>query len=522
LFSDLSGYTALSEKLDPEETREIMGRIFGRAAEIVGRYGGQTEKFIGDAIMAIFGVPAAHEDDPVRAVRAALELHEAVEALSPEVEKRSGARIVLHSGINTGLVVTGELKFDRGTAGPLGDTINLAARLMGLAAEGEILVGPATRRLVARAFAVEDLGQRDVKGKAESVAVARVVGAVSRAATAAHFRGAFVGRQEELGVLLGAAEQVRDGKAAVIAIRGEAGTGKTRLVEEFRARVGNDVQWLEGRAYPYAENIPYFPVIDLLSRSWGIDENDKPAAVRQKVEAGVSALVESPRDVLPIIARLYDIELADGPVIDREAFQGRLLDTLRRLLSGLASRAPTVICLQDLHWADASTVKLIHELTGDLRIPAVLVGNYRPGYDPGPGARVLELRELSSRQTRELLQSILDAEPPEELTHFIEERSDGNPFFVEEVVNSLVETHEMADHTPKDSASLKVRRTWNWRGFTLTRGCAARHGCAPLRRSRSSSARAQPKRCVRRASWLIRWALPSRPSMPMEAPVVEG
>ncbi|MBI4518713.1 MAG: AAA family ATPase [Deltaproteobacteria bacterium] len=441
LFSDLTGYTALSEKLDPEETREIMGRIFGRAAEIVGRYGGHIEKFIGDAIMAIFGVPAAHEDDPERAVRAALELHEAVEALSPEVEKRTGGPIALHTGVNTGLVVTGELKFDHGTAGPLGDTINLAARLMSLAGEGEIWIGPETRKLVASAFELQDLGQREVKGKAEPVAVARVVGASSRAAASARFRGAFVGRQEEIGVLLGAAEQMRDGRPAVIAICGEAGTGKTRLVEEFRARVGNDIQWIEGRAYPYAENIPYFPVIDLLNRSWGIDENDKPAAVRLKVEAGVSALVESSREVLPVIARLYNIELADGPVIDREAFQRLLFDAVRRLLAALACRGPTVICLQDLHWADTSTVTLVRGLTTDFKVPAVLICNYRPGYAPGPGTRVLELRELSSRQTRELLQSLLGSEPPDALTRFIEERSDGNPFYVEEVVNSLVETH---------------------------------------------------------------------------------
>ena len=180
LFSDLTGYTTLSERLDPEETREIMGRIFSRAAEVVGRYGGRIEKFIGDAIMAIFGVPQAHEDDPVRAIRAALELHEAVEGLRPEVQRRAGAAIALHSGINTGLVVTGELRFDRGTAGPLGDTINVAARLMAMAGTGEIWIGPETRQLVGGAFDLDDLGPREIKGKAGLLPVARVRGASAR------------------------------------------------------------------------------------------------------------------------------------------------------------------------------------------------------------------------------------------------------------------------------------------------------------------------------------------------------
>ncbi len=441
LFSDLVGFTPLSERLDPEETRQIMGRVFGCAAEIVGRYDGRIEKFIGDAVMAIFGVPTAHEDDPVRAVRAALELHEAVASLSQEVAKRIGGPLALHSGINTGLVVTGELQFDRGTAGPVGDTINLAARLMDAAGRNEIWIGPETRRLVARSFALDDLGERKLKGKSEPVSVARVRGAASQP-SAARFRGAFVGRQEELGVLLGAAERLHDGQPGVITICGEAGTGKTRLLEEFRARVAKDVQWLEGRAYPYAQNIPYFPVIDLLNRSWGIEEDDSPAGVRAKVERGVAALIDAPGDVLPVIGRLYDLEFPGAPAIDREAFQRLLLDAVQRLLTALARRAPTVICLQDLHWADASTVTLLRGLAGGLRAPALLVGNYRPGYQPSGAARVLELRELSSRQTGELLRSLLDDQPPPaELSRFIEQRSDGNPFYVEEVVNSLVETH---------------------------------------------------------------------------------
>jgi len=444
LFSDLTGFTALSERLDPEETREIMSRVFAIAAEIVARYDGRIEKFIGDAMMAIFGVPVAHEDDPVRAVRAALELHEAVAALSPQVQARTGTPIALHSGINTGLVVTGELQFDHGTAGPLGDTINLAARLMGAAPSGDIWVGPATRSLVTHVFDLEELGARDFKGKAAPVGVARVNGASSRAGRANQFRGTFVGRQAELGTLLGAAERMRDGEPSVFTIRGDAGTGKTRLVAEFRERVGDDVQWLEGRAYPYAQNIPYAPIIDLLSRSWSIEERDSPAEVRAKLEAGVAALLPASDEVLPLFLHLYHLPQAEGVVIEREAFQERLLDAMRQLLAALARRAPTVVCIQDLHWVDNSTVILLNGLAQDLGAPVLLLSNYRPGYAPPPAAMELELRELSPRQTTELLTSLLSGKPPDALTRFIEERSDGNPFYVEEVVNSLVETGVLA------------------------------------------------------------------------------
>lgn len=467
LFSDLTGFTALTEKLDPEETRQIMARIFSAAAEIVGRYEGRIEKFVGDAIMAIFGVPLAHEDDPQRAVRAALELHDAVARLSPEIQARTGSGVGLHSGVNTGVVVTGELKIDHGTAGPLGDTINVAARLMNAAPSGEVWVGPETRRLIARDFDLIDLGLHDFKGKAQALHVARVrglrrtghttgdsggagaagggggagaAGGLDSGTQTRQFRAAFVGRHAELGALLGAAEKMRDGQPQAIGVCGDAGTGKTRLVNEFRARLGTDVQWLEGRAYPYAKDIPYAPLIDLLSRAWRIDEVDTTAQLRAKVEGGVAHLLGANDAALPLVLHLYHLEQAAGVVIEREAFQARLLNAMQRVLAALAQRAPTVVCLQDLHWADPSTVTLLAELVAGQCSAIVLLVNYRPGYTPPPGMQALGLSELSPRQSAELLASLLKGEPPAPLVGFVAERCDGNPFYVEEVVNSLVET----------------------------------------------------------------------------------
>jgi len=441
LFADLTGFTALSERLDPEETRQIMGELFARAAQIVARYGGRIEKFIGDALMALFGVPLAHEDDPARALRAALELHAAVAELGQQIEAGTGIALALHSGVNTGVVVTGELHFDHGTAGPLGDTINLAARLMGAAPSGEIWVGPETRRLAAAGFDFDDLGLQSFKGKAVPVAVARLRGPRPRTeAPARSFRGEFVGRHVELGAILDAAERMRDGEGQVLGLRGDAGIGKTRLFAEFRARAGTDIQWLEGRAYAYAQNVPYAPLIDLLSRGWGIDEGDAAAQVRAKIDLGAATVLDDPDAALPLLRHLFHQPQDAGVVVERESFQQRLLALTREMLLGAAGRGPIVACLQDLHWIDQPTETLVRDLV-DRPLPGVLLLlNFRREYSPPPALPIIDLGELSPRQNRELLASLLGGEPPGPLADFIAARADGNPFYVEEVVQSLVET----------------------------------------------------------------------------------
>jgi predicted ATPase len=181
----------------------------------------------------------------------------------------------------------------------------------------------------------------------------------------------------------------------------------------------------------------------LLSRVLHIEETDHPAQLRAKLEAGAAALLGPDEDALPLFLHLYHLEQASGVVIEREAFQGRLLALMRRVLAALAAQRPSVVCLQDLHWADPSTVALVAQLT-DLASPLLLLVNYRPGYTPPPGMQVLNLQELSPRQTGELLASLLQGEPPAPLVGFVTERSDGNPFYVEEVVNALVETGVLA------------------------------------------------------------------------------
>jgi class 3 adenylate cyclase len=219
LFSDLSGYTAMSEKIDPEELKDITGKIFKETSDIIAKYDGFVEKYAGDAVMALFGVPKSHEDDPIRAIRAAKEIHESVERLSPEIEKQIGQSVSMHSGINTGLVVTGEVDVERGTHGVAGDTINVASRLSHLAQAGEILVDADTFRQSEGHFNFKSLGPTKIKGKTEPVHPYKVSSPKDKPITIHRLSGVradLVGRQVELNELSEAVDNLRQGKGTIL------------------------------------------------------------------------------------------------------------------------------------------------------------------------------------------------------------------------------------------------------------------------------------------------------------------
>ena len=237
LFSDISGYTAISEKLDPEEVKEITSRIFDKISQVIVRYDGFVEKFVGDAVMALFGVPKAHEDDPIRAIKAAREIHGLVRAMSPQLEEMVGQSISMHSGINSGLVVTGQVDMAKGTHGVAGDTVNVASRLCGLGSSDEILVGPDTYRQAEGHFTFEALESMTVKGKAEPIQVYKVQSPKERPITLhrlSGLRAELIDRKAELAQLNEAVENLRGGTGRIFSICGDAGTGKSRLVEEFK------------------------------------------------------------------------------------------------------------------------------------------------------------------------------------------------------------------------------------------------------------------------------------------------
>ena len=457
LFSDLTGYTALCEKLDPEEVKEITSRIFGEISKIVDKYDGFIEKYAGDAVMALFGVPKAHEDDPIRAVKAAREIHEMVAGMSPEVETKIEQPISMHTGINTGLVVTGEVNMERGTHGVAGDTINLASRLSSLAKADEIIVGSDTYRQARGHFTFETSEPTTVMGKAEPVQVFKVLTPKGRPDTIHRLSGLradLIGRKVEMDRLRAAVEELRKGNGMIFSICGDAGTGKSRLVEEFKATLEHkETQWIEGHAYSYSQNIPYFPLIDLLNRVFQIEESDPSEKVREKVESGIRNLVGEKEDVIPYIGSLYALIYPEIEDVSPEFWKSQLQDASLTILSALVQRTPTIFFLEDLHWADSSFAELLRRALLEVRQPAIVLCVYRPVFSLFTSHQVrgmrkvyqeIGLQDFSASEVKDMVESLLMTKTiPSDLMQFIQEKVEGNPFYLEEVINSLIESESL-------------------------------------------------------------------------------
>ncbi|MFZ0243438.1 MAG: AAA family ATPase [Desulfobacterales bacterium] len=456
LFSDMSGYTTLTQRLDPEEIRDILARVFHEISTVVARYEGFIEKFAGDAVMAVFGATNAHEDDAIRAIIAAREIHERVEAYSREYEKQTGQCLAMHTGITTGLVVTGEVDAVKGTHGIAGAPLNIAARLCGLAAPGEILVGNETYRLSRGYFNFASLAPVAVKGVDSPLTVYKVFSLVDQPKKIHRFHGLradLVGRNPELDLLTEALGRVRSGEGRLVSICGNAGTGKSRLLEEFKIiSTREKVNWREGQCYPYSRNFTYFPLIDLLNRTLDIKESDAPELVRQKIESGLD-FIEHKQDVVPYVGSLYNFDYPELARLNPETWRLRLQKAILEILNAMARRAPTIICLEDLHWADPASLELIRFLLSDFRYPALVICVYRPTLtlfshqqtaNLGQAYIDIRLEDLSPAETETMVGSLLKTDRlPLALKRFVREKAGGNPFYLEEIMNSLVESQAL-------------------------------------------------------------------------------
>ena len=453
MFSDLSGYTAMSERLDPEEVREIMNLVFGEITRIIKSYDGFIEKFIGDAVMAVFGVPKSHEDDPVRAIRAAMDMHAVMEALNPQLENRIGNPLAMHTGINTGLIVTGEVDVGKGTHGLTGDAINLASRLQEMAKAGEILVGPDTRRQALNMFEFAALDPVEIKGKRKPVSLYKVHSAKKEAFKTHRLQGlqaALTGRDKEMAVLAGAIKRLNHGHGGVVAITGDAGTGKSRLKREFKQTLDRGkIQWLEGHAYSYTNNIPYYPLVDLLTHAFRIDDGDPPEAIRLKVEEGIALLLGRSNEYTPYIGSLFAFQYPEIENVSPEYWKDKLQASVAVVLAALAERRSTIVCFEDLHWADPSFLMLFQRLVRKALPKTLFVFTHRlPSaiFGGGPMAggperyQEIRLKDLAADEARDMLKSLLDSETiPERLHRFLEQKTQGNPYYLEEMANSLIE-----------------------------------------------------------------------------------
>lgn len=462
VFADVSGFTALSEGLDPEDLRAFQSDLFQEMASAIQQYGGFVEKFVGDAILAVFGAPTAHEDDPERALGAALAMQERMEGLNGRWRGRVGNPLALHIGVNTGPVVAGNLGSTPGAAYAVtGDTVNTASRLQSAAQPGHILVSRATYRLTRHAFAFEPLGELTVKGKAEPLAVYRVLGVLAAPGPArgleAHGLAApLVGREDELGQLVAAFDRTLRGRAQVVSLIGEAGVGKSRLLDEFLARLGADGPHPQPAVRRVACSSlgeqTYGVLAGFLREAYGVAPDDTLQAAQSKIIAGLQELGadDDTASAARLLAHALGLESGHGrmPDLEPEQLKRQIFLAARTVLERRLQRGPLLLVVDDLHWADAASVDLLRFLVDRLADRQVmLLLAHRPTFDAGAVVTgrathtVIRLAPLSSGESDGLLGAFFGpsaAVLPPRLRQRAVARAGGNPFFLEEVVRSLI------------------------------------------------------------------------------------
>ena len=458
LFADLKGSMELLAERDPEEARKLLDPVLERMMEAVHRYEGTVNQVMGDGIMALFGAPLAHEDHAVRGCYAALSMQEAVSRYGDDLQRLRGVPVQIRVGLNSGEVVVRSIGSDlRMDYSAIGQTTHLAARMEHMARPGTTLLTADTLRLAEGYIQVKPLGPARVKGLDAPVEVYELQG-VGRARSrlqAAAVRGLtrFVGRSAEVEQLQRALEQARAGHGQVVAVVGEPGVGKSRLFWEFtRSHRTAGCMVLESASVSYGKATAYLPVLELLKRYVKIEDRDDTRAIREKVTGKVLALDSALEDTISPLLGLLEALPAEHPFLSLDPTRRRqlTLDAVKRLFLRESHVEPLVLIFEDLHWIDAETQALLDGLVDSLPTTRVLLlVNYRPEYRHAWGSKTyygqLRIDPLPVESADELLQSLLGPDPAlGPLRRVLIERTEGNPFFLEESVRSLVETETLA------------------------------------------------------------------------------
>jgi class 3 adenylate cyclase/tetratricopeptide (TPR) repeat protein len=476
LFADISGFTAMSEQLDPEDVTVAMNRCFTTLAEAVSTHGGHVDKYIGDCVMALFGVPQALEKAPTHAINAAIEMKNRLAALNAEAGLPS--KLDLHIGINTGLVIAGQVGGEvKQEFTVMGDTVNLASRLKDAAPTGSIWVGPDTYRYTRDEFEYRQLEPLTLKGKAKQVDAYELLSAKERLhkpkpKTAEH-AAELVGRDAELRLVRACVAALGRGEGGIVNVIGDAGLGKSRLVAEVCASEEvAGVTVLEGRSLSMGEGLSFHPFIDLFRQWAGIDKDDPEAIALGRLEAAVGGVCgEDAGDIFPFVATLMGLRPTGAHAARLEDVTGEALERLiaksvRELFECLAAARPLLLVFEDLHWADASSVQLLESL---LRLaatrPILFLNAFRPDHagsdrilavaraEYGGAQTEIALHPLSEQLAGVLVQKLLHSDAlPFSTLALITRTAEGNPFYLEQIVRSLVD-QGLVEQTP---AGLRV------------------------------------------------------------------
>jgi class 3 adenylate cyclase len=480
LFADVVGSTTLAEQMDPEDWTAMINEAFDLMSQAVFRYEGTIAQLQGDAMLAFFGAPIAHEDDPERAIFAALEMLASTEEFARQLKATRGIEFRIRAGINSGPVMVGNIGSDlRYEYTALGDAVNVAARMQTAAEPSTIVITEMTRRLTGDTFDLDDLGEITVKGKSEPIHAYRVIG---RKAAPARRRGLesvgldspMVGRDEPLHRLTALLKPVRQGHGRAAFVIGEPGIGKSRLLAELKRAAtspangtaagdaNSTARWVEGRCVSYGRNLPYHLLIDLIRSILGIsfaaEEADARGALDRQLEGLLGSDAAELADTAPYLAHLLGLPLRpDEEAVTRvtpEVLQGRYVAATHRLLRTMAAEQAVVLVCEDLHWADASSIAVAGQLMPlATQLPILFVAALRAEMDSAGWSLLEQARDLFGEQfteirlepltdadSRALVSNLLEVESlPDRTRDLIMARAEGNPFFVEEVVRMLIE-----------------------------------------------------------------------------------